>query len=126
MIPTFLANATEDLGHSHSVADALPHIGGMLMVLATLAVLWGICALTAKLVSLARPPANPAPVASAPAATALPTQPAAATAPELVAVIAAAVAAAVGPDRRIVSIRPESSAWAKAGRQSVLSSHRIR
>lgn len=128
MIPLLLASTTEDLGHSHSVADALPHLGGMLMVILTLASLWVLCAVTAKLVKLLEPPARPAPVSTAPApqpaapATARPTG----TPPELVAAIAAAVATVAGPDRRIVSIRPHSTSWAKAGRQSVLSSHKIR
>lgn len=127
MIPNLLAAANGDLGHSHSVSDALPHLGGMLMVICTLAILWGLCVLTTKLVGLLQPPAKPAPapaVATAPptAAPLVPDQ----TPPEIVAAIAAAVAAVAGPGRRIVSIRSDSSSWAKAGRQSVLSSHRIR
>lgn len=46
--------------------------------------------------------------------------------PEIVAVIAAAVAACTGGNIRIVSIKPTSSSWERAGRQSVLTSHRIR
>jgi hypothetical protein len=46
--------------------------------------------------------------------------------PEIVAVIAAAVAACAGRNIRIVSIRPSSSSWERAGRQAVLTSHRIR
>ncbi|MBC8126289.1 MAG: OadG family protein [Gloeobacteraceae cyanobacterium ES-bin-144] len=46
--------------------------------------------------------------------------------PEIIAVIAAAVAYVVGSPQRIVSIKRQSTTWEKAGRQSVLSSHRIR
>ena len=46
--------------------------------------------------------------------------------PEIVAVIAAAVHAVTGSKRRIVSIQKIDTSWEKAGRQSVLTSHRIR
>ena len=46
--------------------------------------------------------------------------------PEIVAVIAAAVATVTGRTYRIVSIRHQASLWEKVGRQSVLTSHRIR
>jgi hypothetical protein len=54
LIP-LIATATEDLGHSHSVMDALPHLGGMLMVLITLTMLWGLTALVSKLVAIIIP-----------------------------------------------------------------------
>ena len=47
-------------------------------------------------------------------------------APEIIAVIAAAVATATGSSRRIVSVRSQDPHWEKAGRQSILTSHRIR
>ncbi|MEO8614347.1 MAG: hypothetical protein ABI600_04340 [Luteolibacter sp.] len=46
--------------------------------------------------------------------------------PEIVALIAAAVSSFTGRPHRIISIRRQSTSWEKAGRQSVLSSHRIR
>ena len=105
--------------------DALPHIAGMLMVMATLTILWGVCAFTAKLLQILMPPAaktTPIPSAKAtPPAAALDAIP-----PEIVAAIAAAVATTIGKQSRIVSIKPYSSSWERAGRQSVLSSHRIR
>jgi hypothetical protein len=58
--------------------------------------------------------AQPAPVAAA------------GIAPEILAAIAAAVATATGQSHRIISIKPMSTSWEKAGRQSVLTSHRIR
>lgn len=46
--------------------------------------------------------------------------------PEVIAVIAAAVATVTGSSRRIVAIKNQTSLWEKAGRQSILTSHRIR
>jgi hypothetical protein len=46
--------------------------------------------------------------------------------PEIIAVIAAAVATVTGKSHRIISIKPMSTSWERAGRQSVLTSHRIR
>jgi len=125
-----IATAAEDLGHSHSVMDALPHLGGMLMVLITLTILWGLTALVSKIVAII----NPKPPAvfgiqaqDQPAAAAQPAPPAdAGIAPELVALIAAAVAASTGKTHRVISIKPMSTSWERAGRQSVLTSHRIR
>jgi sodium pump decarboxylase gamma subunit len=107
-----------------SVMDALPHLAGMVMVLVTLTVLWGVCATTGKLIRVLMPepaPAKPAAPAAAPVGTGDEGTP-----PEIIAAIAAAVACFTGPSHRIVSIRRQSTSWEKAGRQSVLSSHRIR
>lgn len=112
-----------------SIMDALPHLAGMLMVMVTLAALWGVCVLTAKLVQILMPEKKPAPAASTASAAQAPAAapvPEIAIAPEIVAVIAAAVAACTGRNIRIVSIKPSSSSWERAGRQSVLTSHRIR
>jgi hypothetical protein len=46
--------------------------------------------------------------------------------PEIVAIIAAAVAAFTDSTHRVVSIKYQSNTWEKVGRQSVLTSHRIR
>lgn len=139
MQPFILLAATEDAAHSHSLLDALPHMAGMLVVLATLAFLWGICALTATIIKLligdkiAAPVSTPAHAASNAAATSPASAPAAVPlestriAPEIVAVIAAAVASVCGKNPvRIISIKPMSTSWERAGRQSVLTSHRIR
>ena len=147
-IPLLIATATEDLAHSHSVWDALPHLGGMLMVLVTLTVMWGITASVAKIIAIlhAKQPAPvPAPAAvvpepAAPPATSADAVPVAAIAAavaalyeneqivpsEVAAVIAAAVACMSGGSRRIISIKPADTSWEKAGRQSILYSHRIR
>lgn len=111
---------------STSVMDALPHLAGMLMVMVTLTILWGVCALTAKLVHVFLPePSAAAALKAKPAVSHQPEAPAG-IAPEIVAVIAAAVATATGQSHRIVSIKPMSTSWERAGRQSVLTSHRIR
>jgi Na+-transporting methylmalonyl-CoA/oxaloacetate decarboxylase gamma subunit len=115
---------------STSIMDAVPHLAGMLMVMLTLATLWGVCAITAKLVQMfaPEPAAAAAPVArpaAKPAGAPQPTAPDGVT-PEIVAAIAAAVATVTGQSHRIISIKPMSTSWEKAGRHSVLTSHRIR
>lgn len=123
-----IATTTENFAHSHSVMDALPHLGGMLMVLLTLVILWGLTALLSKIVALINPktpaifgaqPLEKTTVMPAPSAESGIT-------PELVAIIAAAVASYTGGRQRVISIKPVSTSWEKAGRQSVLTSHRIR
>ena len=115
---------------STSIMDAVPHLAGMLMVMATLTILWGVCAFTAKMVQLFAPEAKAAavPVTKSPAKPDDAPQPPAPAgiAPEIVAVIAAAVAIVTGQSHRIISIKPMSTSWERAGRQSVLTSHRIR
>lgn len=111
------------------ILDTLQYLSGMLMVLATLATLWGITVIVSKIIALFSPSA-PAPVpVSAPAVK--PEIAASAAndnriAPEIIAVIAAAVASSAGAATRIISIKQKNSGWGKAGRQAVLSSHRIR
>jgi threonine/homoserine/homoserine lactone efflux protein len=46
--------------------------------------------------------------------------------PEILAVIAAAVASVCGSNRRVVTIRSLNPSWEMSGRQSILTSHRIR
>ncbi len=125
-----IAATTESTAHSHSILDALPHLAGMAMVLVTLACLWGVCAFTARLTSILLPTEKPAaapPVQAPVPAVATPAAaPYAGVAPEIVAVVAAAVATATGQACRIISIKPMSTSWERAGRQSVLTSHRIR
>lgn len=116
---------------STSVLDTLPHLAGMLMVLVTLTILWGVCATTAKLVQILIPESKPsvanvAAPAKPPATVKKPEPHADFIAPEVVAVIAAAVSATLGPKVHIISIKPSSTQWERAGRQSVLTSHRIR
>lgn len=121
-------NLLAEAGKAHvSVLDALPHLAGMVMVMATLTILWGVCTFTAKLVQILMPENKPASLASTPLAAPAPDAvPEPDIAPEIVAVIAAAVASCTGGNVRIVSIKPSSTSWERAGRQSVLTSHRIR
>ncbi len=69
-------------------------------------------------------PQTPAPAASRSAAARAPLEDE--IAPEIVAVIAAAVHTVTGRNRRIISIKKVDTSWEKSGRQSVLTSHRIR
>ena len=79
-----------------------------------------------------RPPIPVAPPPPVPVPVPVMPQPAPAIAndegiaPEIIAVIAAAVATATASSRRIVSVRSQDPHWEKAGRQSILTSHRIR
>jgi Na+-transporting methylmalonyl-CoA/oxaloacetate decarboxylase gamma subunit len=71
--------------------------------------------------------ARPAPSSPpAPKATSTPAEPDESISPEIIAVIAAAVACHTGQAQRVVSIKRQSSSWELVGRQSVLTSHRIR
>jgi hypothetical protein len=111
-----------------SVLDTLPYLVGIVIVIVTLTSLWGVCEFTARIIKWVMPDALPVPAkaaASGPGPAAPRSSPEG-IAPEIVAVIAAAVATATGPSNRIISIRSQSATWTKAGRQSVLSSHRIR
>lgn len=111
---------------------ALPHLLGVLVVMTTLAILGGVCVLIARLIKPLVPAPVAAPAAPAPPAEAIShatsTGPVATSTvpPQIVAVIAAAVHTAVGKGHKIVAITPQDSIWEKAGRQSVLSSHRLR
>lgn len=103
--------------HLETFVKAMPHLLGMLMVMITLAILWGVCSLTAYLIHHFMP------------AVAQANAPRAATSgipPETVAVIAAAVNVVTDEGYKVISIRSQDSNWEKAGRQSVLSSHKIR
>jgi glutaconyl-CoA/methylmalonyl-CoA decarboxylase subunit gamma len=93
-----------------TMLDALPHLAGMLMVVVVLAVLWGVCAFTAKMLQIfaPEPKAAAVPVSKA---TAKPTMVPKPIAPEgipseIVAVITAAVATFNSQPYHIISIRP--------------------
>ncbi len=86
----------------------------------------GIRSLVNKPVAAQAPAPAPAPAVSSPAkATVNPDVPDEIS-PEIIALIAAAVSCFTSQPHRIVSIKRQSTSWEKAGRQSVLSSHRIR
>ena len=111
-----------------TVLEALPYLVGMWMVMIVLAMLWGLCALVALGVRWLQPegPATAGLLKTTAARTGAAPRPPDVLDPERVAVIAAAVACSVGRSHRVVSIKPAGSEWEKAGRQAVLSSHRIR
>lgn len=122
IIPDLIANAA---GESRSFADALPHLLGFVVVLTTLSALLGICILIGKLVQRLQPEpaASPKPAAApAPKPAAVDNGPS----PELVAVIAAATATVVGQSHRVISIKPQNSAWSASGRHQHQTSHNIR
>jgi Na+-transporting methylmalonyl-CoA/oxaloacetate decarboxylase gamma subunit len=126
--------ALQPIAQSHSFWDALPYMMGMLVVMVALAILWGICAatgwVTCRLMPAARPKSAEAPAPASQTAAEPQTKGIAEDpneiSPEILAVIAAAVATTVGKPHRIISIKPMSTSWERAGRQSVLTSHRIR
>ena len=128
-IPFFLA-AAETMSVGETFLAAIPHILGMFVVMATLTVLWGLCELMSYLIKTYIPIKEEvvAPRA-APTASPAPAAPAAATSnlsPETIVVVAAAVNTVLGSDYKVVAIRTQDSNWEKAGRQSVLSSHKLR
>ncbi len=121
-----LADLTTNL---ETFRQALPVAVGALVVIGTLATLWGICELNARLIKFFLPNAEnePTRVAQVTGSAAASTPPGEATMQaELVAVISAAVAATIDEPVRIVSIKPQDDTWEKAGRRSVLTSHRVR
>ncbi len=109
----------------HAGSSAFDDMLRLIGVAAIISVLFkGIRSLVTK------PAGAPAPSAPATAHGATPKPAPAAESegisPEIVALIAAAVTSFTGRPHRIVSIKRQSTSWEKAGRQSVLSSHRIR
>lgn len=105
------------------------YFAGLIVALAVLA---GACYLTgvltkrSVLATLATmgPAAAPRPAPAGCPATQ--TESAQTLAPELVVVIAAAVSTVLGENYKVVAINPPDNNWGQAGRQAVLSSHRIR
>lgn len=105
-----------------SVSDAVPYLAGFLIVLVTLAALMAVCMAVSKALKFfERTPAPPEAVAKPEPQVADDTVP-----PEILAVIAAAVATTVGRGPKIVSIRPSNTSWSQAGRQQIQTSHNIR
>ena len=111
-----------------SMFDTLVHIVGTVIIIAS--VLWSGYCLLAYLARRSAP-AAPAPLPAnqplrATPRPAEPAQPGSAIPDHIVAVIAAAVYSALDDKHRIISIKPQDSSWEKAGRQAILTSHRIR
>lgn len=99
-----------------SIMDALPHLAGMLLVIITLCILWGICVITSKLIQVFRSKHQ--------GAAACVERPLGGTADSeglshgVLATIAAAVASVTYEPHRIISIKPSSVGREKPGRQS--------
>lgn len=140
-LSTVLTLAATEPGRFETFLSGFQHLLGMLVVMLTLTILWGLCVLTGKIVNLLLPDQTaPALVPVAPAATAHAASPEMVAAiaavlherssdkipSEIVAVIAAAVHSAVGKDERVVAIRESDGNWERAARQAVFSSHRLR
>lgn len=107
------------------------YLSGMLMVFVTLMALLALMTVASVILRKLfpyQPPAPPAAAAPAPVPvrSAPKAGPVDAIEPEVLAAIAAAVATTLDGSHRVVSIRQKTGSWEKAGRQSVLSSHRIR
>jgi glutaconyl-CoA decarboxylase len=105
-----------------------PYILGLLALAVSIVAIIRVLGISRDLKQSAGTPApQPSPVpATAPKPSPAPAVPHDGISPEIVAVIAAAVASSTGRAFRIVSIKPMSTSWERAGRQSVLTSHRIR
>lgn len=121
-VHTILAAATAGA----SGASNYPYLLGLLAIFIALVAIFRVSALKQELEKSSSPQPQPAPAPAAKSVAAV--QPAAVegTPPEIVAVIAAAVASMTGGRGRVISIKPMSTSWERAGRQSVLTSHRIR
>ena len=104
-----------------------PYILSLLAIVISLAAILQVSGLRKTLNSrpaASSPPASPAPAPSRQTAPSTPREEE--IAPETIAVIAAAVYTVTGRNRRIVSIKKVDTSWEKSGRQSILTSHRIR
>jgi Na+-transporting methylmalonyl-CoA/oxaloacetate decarboxylase gamma subunit len=118
-----LAAATAEAGTS--MFDTMVHFVGMGIIIVS--IIWSAYCLITYLIRRFSPAGFPArvPVRGTPRSVD-PSQAGSAIRPEVLAVIAAAVKSTIGQDHKIVSIKSQDSNWERAGRQAVLSSHRIR
>lgn len=109
---------------SEGLLAATEHLTGFVVVLLTLALLWGLTELMGWVFTRREEKARQrAPVAgAADASTAVGTEPL----PEDLAVVAAAVAYLLDEPHQIVSVRPQPSSWGQQGRRDIHASHRIR
>ncbi|MEI7955585.1 MAG: hypothetical protein WCJ66_10495 [Verrucomicrobiota bacterium] len=112
------------------IFDSLAHFVGSLVIIASL--VWSGFCLLSYLLRRGTPASRhvataaaaiPRQAAPAPQAAAMPD---AAIPDAIIAVIAAAVQTMLDEKHKIISIKPQDSSWEKAGRQAVLSSHRLR
>jgi hypothetical protein len=104
-----------------------PYLMGLLALIISLVAIIQVAGLRRDFSQSTTPATSPSAAASAPVARLASAAPASdGIAPETVVVIAAAVHAIMGASAKIVAIKPQDSNWGQAGRQSVLSSHKIR
>lgn len=107
----------------HNILAASGLLIGFVMVMLTLAVLWGLTALMSRVVARFE---SVAPGASAPTDAAGPIVVEAADPDEELAVIAAAAALMLEQPHRVVRVRPHAISWGRQGRGDIHGSHRIR
>ena len=124
----------------HDLSISLPYLMGFVVVVATLAILMGLCMGIGSILQRVMPEAGATKPILKPAATpavdgdispeilAVLTAAAMASEPtdEIATVIAAAAAAMIDEPHRVVSIKPQNTSWSQAGRQQIQSSHNIR
>jgi len=96
---------------------------GFLVVLMTLATLWLICVAIGKVLERSAPEPT---VVKSRAASPSASDEVDAVSLETLVVIAAAVEAAAGSGRRIVSVKQQNTSWYAAGRDQIQNSHKIR
>lgn len=122
----------------HAFASCPLDTGTMILIVLVAALLlaaYRLCGIMAEINKTLAKPSHSATQVSAPAEVktasaeakaAAPAAHADGLTPEIIAAISAAIISVVGKSHRIISIKPMSSSWERAGRQSVLTSHRIR
>lgn len=112
-------------GHVGFLDNLSFQLAGLAVVILSLSLLSLVVALAGRLLRIRKPTTSPA--AATPAQPPLPS---ADLTPELVAVIAAAVAVTLSKPHRIVRIRaadnPWLQAWASEGRRQIFQSHHVR
>lgn len=126
MLPSFLAAALPD---RPQLWESLGYqLNGLIVVFVALGMIWGLLEVLGLFFRRAEPKPAPAAAVAAPPAAAVPSAPVADMAPELVAVITAAVHLTFGGRARIqaiVPVEPEQG-WAREGRRQIFSSHQVR
>lgn len=107
--------------------ETFEYLTGFLLVILTLTMMWGMTALIGRFFigRENRTTSAPAPAIEAAPAPAPAPVPDGLT-PQLVAVIAAAVAAVVKQPHAVVAIRPADGDWSREGRRQIFASKRVR
>lgn len=132
MIPTSALSASALVAYLPEFPTLRESLGfqfnGLIVVLSALCSIWFVVEIIGlyfkrveRQARSALPAASPAPAAAEPESTS-------ALGPELIAVIAAAVHATVGPRHRIHAVTPAEPPvdWAREGRRQIFASHKVR